>query len=77
MLSTLPTEQRVLKGSTLGMAVEACYSHEPGLLPVARSDMDVHRKDMEFYHPDPQRVLVSYAPKRAQGTLHLLIFQVE
>ena len=39
--------------------------------------MDVHRKDMEFYHPDPQRVLVSYAPKRAQGTLHLLIFQVE
>ena len=77
VLSTLPTEQRVLKGSTLGMAVEACYSHEPGLLPVARSDMDVHRKDMEFYHPDPQRVLVSYAPKRAQGTLHLLIFQVE
>ena len=77
VLSTLPTEQRVLKGNTLGVAVEACYSHEPGLLPVARSDMDVHRKDMEFYHPDPKRVLVSYAPKRAQGTLHLLVFQVE
>ena len=73
--STLPFEKRVLKGKGLSSAIEGCFKHEPGLLPVHKLSSRVSRKDLEFYHPDDTRSIIVYSSPQNANTLEMAIFQ--
>ena len=73
--STLPFEKRVLKGKGLSSAVEGCFKHEPGLLPVHKLSARVSRQDLEFYHPDDTKSIIVYSSPQNANTLKMAIFQ--
>ena len=75
--ATLPFERRVLKGSGLSSALEGCFKHEPGLLPVHKLSAKVARKDLEFYHPDDNRSIIVYSSPQNANSLEVAIFQTQ
>ena len=75
--ATLPFEKRMLKGSGLSSAVEGCFKHEPGLLPVHKLSAKVARKDLEFYHPDDSRSIIVYSSPQNANSLEMAIFQAQ
>ena len=75
--STLPLEHRVIRGNSLGEAVENCYRRDTGLLPTRHVDTGVDRKSVEAYHPSPHLTLMAYAPMEANSTFELIVFQLE